>query len=218
MDCFGSLPYCNALTREAPLRRQEKAERASDHYRRENVPVTYLLFQLMSVEHLSGNVNGDVTGWPSLTLNNGRATHGSSLPFGRQHSSQTAWLTVTLFSPHRVPSAAASSLERQEPFTEHQSVWQRFWKRKKTAAVWGRAELLRPRFSKVSHSFVQPLKDPCKGCISRGIRVFHKTGTTKGPNLGTHHYCAKRDYLTDKKWYFNGIKWIPCTLWVQIFS
>lgn len=35
MDCFRSLPYCNALTREAPLRREEKAQRASDHYHRE---------------------------------------------------------------------------------------------------------------------------------------------------------------------------------------
>lgn len=154
----------------------------------------------MRVEHLSGNVNDNVTGWPSFTLNKGTATHGSSLHLGRQHSLQTARLSVTLFSPHRVPSAAASSLERQEPFTEHQSVWQRFWKRKKTAAVWGRAELLWPRFSKATHSFVQPLKRPCKGCISREIKVFHKIRTTKGPNLGTHHYSAKRDYLKNKKW------------------
>lgn len=37
---------------------------------------------------------------------------------------------ITFFSPHRVPSAAASSLERQKPFTEHHSVWQTFWKDK----------------------------------------------------------------------------------------
>lgn len=119
-------------------------------------------------------------------------------PLG-QHSLQTAWFTVTLFSPHRVPSAAASSLERQEPFTEHHSVWQRFWKRKKPAAVCGRAELLWPSFSKTSHSFVLPLKKPCKDCISREVRVFYKIGTTKNPNLGTCHYCAKRDYLKNKK-------------------
>lgn len=35
MDCFGSLPHCNALTREAPLWREEKAQRASNHYHRE---------------------------------------------------------------------------------------------------------------------------------------------------------------------------------------
>lgn len=35
MDCFRSLPHCNALTREAPLRREKKAQRASDHYHRE---------------------------------------------------------------------------------------------------------------------------------------------------------------------------------------
>lgn len=114
-----------------------------------------------------GKVNGDVTGCPSFMLDNGRATHASSNALCRQCNLQAAWLTVTLFSPHRVPSAAASSLERQEPFTEHQSVWQRFWKRKKTAAVWSRAELLWPRFSKASHCFVHPFTKPYKGCISR---------------------------------------------------
>lgn len=87
----------------------------------ENIIVNYLLFQPLKVENLSRNLNGDVTGCPSFTLNSGRATHGSLTVLW-----QAAWPTVTLSSPHCVPSAAASSLERQEPFTEHHSVWQRF--------------------------------------------------------------------------------------------
>lgn len=142
------------------------------------------------------------------------------LPFCRQRSFQAAWLTVTLFSPHRVPSAAASSLERQEPFTEHQSVWQRFWKRKETAAVWSRAELLQLRFSKASHSFVHPFTKPYKGCISKGrcSGFSTKLAPTKGPNLGTLSWCTRRDYLTNTKWWILSVKWITWTTCIQIFS
>lgn len=33
----------------------------------------------------------------------------------------------TFSGPQRVPSIGESSLERQEPFTEHQRIWQTFW-------------------------------------------------------------------------------------------
>lgn len=38
-------------------------------------------------------------------------------------------LPPTFSGPQRVPSIGASSLERQEPFTEHQRIWQTFWKK-----------------------------------------------------------------------------------------
>lgn len=42
---------------------------------------------------------------------------------------ETKQLAPSTFSgPQRVPSMGESSLERQEPFTEHQRIWQTFWK------------------------------------------------------------------------------------------
>lgn len=52
------------------------------------------------------------------------------------HLSSSGQRHITFFSPQRVPSAAASSFERQKPFTEHHSVWQTFWNTNVKITAW----------------------------------------------------------------------------------
>lgn len=151
-----------------------------------------------------------------LQLNNSRDSHGFSA-----NILQAPNLTVTLFSPHRVPSAAASSLERQEPFTEHQSVWQRFWKRKKAAAEWSRAqELPWLRVSKYFPQICTSIYKTLQGlCFQRHVQSF--------PQVRTHQESIFRLSLLAYKeglWqihnseYFLSNELTELCLWVKIFS
>lgn len=55
----------------------------------------------------------------------------------------------TFSGPQRVPSMGESSLERQEPFTEHQRIWQTFWSDVQTRSlkVYSRPTFKRKHYS-----------------------------------------------------------------------
>lgn len=91
-----------------------------------------LSFTTCSQGRLKGSVAVDLWLVQLCDLHSPRDSRpaGPSPPELSAHRPPPACLSphVTFFSPHRVPSAAASSLERQKPFTKHHSVWQTFWK------------------------------------------------------------------------------------------